>query len=108
MKKNILKILKILTMVLVIGLLAVTVAADEPANGTTTMTTLVSIVFWAVRLIILAVGVVPAVIKIVQGQSDENTRDRNAGIATIIIAGICFAATFPLATLFTSPASFSL
>ena len=44
------------------------------------MNLLVNIIFWAVRLIIVGVGVVPALIKIVQGQSDENPRDRNAGM----------------------------
>lgn len=64
---------------------------------TSTMTTLIGIVFWVVRAIILIVGVVPGLIKVTQGQADENPRDRNNGLATIVIAGAAFAATFPLA-----------
>lgn len=64
------------------------------SGGTTTMNTAVDIVFWVVRIAIVLIGGVPGVIKIVQGQADENPRDRNAGLATIGITGVAFAATF--------------
>lgn len=72
---------------------------ENTQNGvkTSTMSTLIGIVFWVVRAIILIVGLVPGLIKVVQGQSDENPRDRNNGLATIVVAGAAFAATFPLA-----------
>ena len=35
----------------------------------------------------------------VQGQADENPRDRNAGLAVIGIAGAAFAATFAVKAL---------
>lgn len=81
-------------------MLALSVAAfadsSNPAPSgvdTTTMSSLVAIVLWIVRV---AIGViaVPGILKIVQGQADENPRDRNAGITTVAIAGACFAATF--------------
>ena len=60
---------------------------------TSTMSSFVSLVLWIVRVGI-AVIAVPGILKIVQGQADENPRDRNAGITTVAIAGACFAATF--------------
>lgn len=68
-------------------------AAPSGAN-TGTMSTLVTVVFWIVRVAILIIGGAPALIKIVQGQTDENPRDRNAGIAGLVITGAAFAATF--------------
>lgn len=61
---------------------------------TSTMTDMVGIVFWIVRIIVLLIGGAPGIIKIVQGQADENPRDRNAGLAVIGITGAAFAATF--------------
>ncbi len=63
-------------------------------GGSNTMNSMVTVVFWIVRIIVLLIGGVPGIIKIVQGQSDENPRDRNAGLATIGITGAAFAATF--------------
>lgn len=63
---------------------------------TDTMSSMGTIIWWVVRVAILAIGGIPAVIKIVQGQADENARDRNAGIATLIITAAAFGATFAL------------
>ena len=68
-------------------------------KGSATMGTVVSIVFWVIRVIIILVGAAPGIVKVVQGQSDENPRDRNAGLATIGIAGEAFAATFAIESL---------
>ena len=73
-------------------------AKPTGAGGATTMSTMVNIVFWIVRVIIVAFAI-PGIIKIVQGQSDENPRDRNAGIATVITCGACFAGSFAVAAL---------
>lgn len=77
-------------------------AAPEGGNpsgvSTTTMGSLIDLVLWVVRIAIIIIGV-PGIIKIVQGQADENPRDRNAGIATVGIAGACFAATFAIKSL---------
>lgn len=70
-----------------------------PANADTgTLATTVSIVFWVVRVMIIAIAI-PSVIKIVQGQQDENPRDRNAGIASLVVAGACFGASFAIEAL---------
>ena len=73
-------------------------AAPTAPSGvdTATMGTLADIVWWIVRIAILAVGGIPAIVKIVQGQADENSRDRNAGIATLLIAAAGFGATFAI------------
>lgn len=63
-------------------------------GGTTTMSIMITVVFWIVRGILVLIGGVPGIIKAVQGQADENPRDRNAGLAVIGITGLAFAATF--------------
>ncbi|MGN0537867.1 MAG: hypothetical protein ACI4M3_07820, partial [Acutalibacteraceae bacterium] len=63
------------------------------------MNSLMGIVWWLVRVAVLIIGGVPSIIKIVQGQSDENPRDRNAGITTLIISAACFGATFAIEAL---------
>ena len=66
---------------------------------TETMSGLSTIIWWLVRVAVLAIGGIPAVIKIVQGQADENPRDRNAGIATLVITAAVFGATFAIQNL---------
>lgn len=70
------------------------VAPDNASGGSKTMSAMTTVVFWVVRALILVSGGVPGLIKINQGQTDENPRDRNAGIACCVVAGFCFAATF--------------
>ena len=73
---------------------------SAPANvNTTTMSTMINIIMWIVRIAILAIGGIPGLIKIVQGQQEENPRDRNNGIVSVVIAGVAFAATFAIAAL---------
>lgn len=75
-------------------------AAGEPtAEDKTTMNTLTTLVFWIIRIAILIIGGGPSLIKIVQGQTDENPRDRNAGIAGLVVTGAAFAGTFVVAGL---------
>lgn len=78
-----------------------TTADNSAPSGvqTTTMNGLSDIIWWLVRVAVLAIGGIPAVIKIVQGQSDENPRDRNAGIATLVITAAVFGATFAIQNL---------
>lgn len=73
--------------------------APETVGGANTMSTLISVVFWAVRIIVLIVGAVPGIIKINQGNADENPKERNAGIVSVVVAGVCFAATFAIEAL---------
>ena len=73
---------------------------SAPSNvSTSTMSTMINIIMWIVRIAILAIGGIPGLIKIVQGQQEENPRDRNNGIVSVVIAGVAFAATFAIAAL---------
>ena len=74
-------------------------SAPSGVGGTNTKNTLITLVFWIIRIAILIIGGGPSLIKIVQGQTDENTRDRNAGIAGLVITGAAFAGTFVIASL---------
>ena len=75
--------------------------ANAPANvDATSLNTLITIAFWAVRLIIAAAGGIPSIIKLVQGVSDENPRDRNGGIVGLIATGVGVGATFAIEALF--------
>lgn len=63
-------------------------------GGGGTFGSLVDVVFWIIRILIIIIGAAPALVKIVQSQSDENPRDRNSGIAALVVSGAAFAATF--------------
>ena len=94
-----------LTVMIVLAISSVMVFATDPDNNapanvqTATMNGLSTIIWWLVRVAVLAIGGIPAVIKIVQGQADENPRDRNAGIATLVITAAVFGATFAIQNL---------
>ena len=94
-----------LTVMMVLAMSSAMVFATDPDNNapegvsTTTMSGLSDIIWWLVRVAVLAIGGIPAVIKIVQGQADENPRDRNAGIATLVITAAVFGATFAIQAL---------
>ncbi|WP_303819200.1 hypothetical protein [Ruminococcus flavefaciens] len=74
-------------------------AAPSGVGGTNTKNTLINLIFWIVRIAIVVIGGVPAIIKIVQGSSDENPRDRNAGFATLGIVAAAFAGSFVISSL---------
>jgi hypothetical protein len=95
-------LLHLATATFVVGMAIFSVSANPvpPNVDTATMDTLVEIVFWAVRIMILGVGGVPAAIKIVQGQTNEDVRERNGGITAAIVTGVMFAATFGIEALF--------
>ena len=103
------KYLSVAAVVLMVLMLsAITVFATDgtaatPATNTTpagvdtsTMSQFGTIIWWIVRIVILAAGGVPGMIKLVQGFSDEDNRSRNAGIVTLIVTGAVFGATFAL------------
>ena len=62
-------------------------------GGTNTFNTLVTVVFWIIRILVLIPGGV-ALVKLVNSFSDENPRDRNNALITIIAAAAAFAFTF--------------
>lgn len=88
--------------ILVVSSMCVFADGDNSAPAgvkTDTMNSLSDIIWWIVRIAVAAIGGIPAIIKIVQGQSDENPRDRNAGIATLLITAAGFGATFAIETI---------
>ena len=75
------------------------VGAAPSGAQTGTLDTMITVVFWVVRIFILAAGGIPAMMKIVQGQADENPRDRNNGIVLAIITGAVFGGSFVIENL---------
>lgn len=74
--------------ILCLAAMSMTTSAAVP-NGvdTTSYSGLVDIVFWVATIAIAAAGGIPSLIKLVQGQADEDPRGRNAGIAGLVITG---------------------
>lgn len=92
----------VVALMLVVSSLTVFATTDNTAPdnvNTATMGSLSTIIWWVVRVAVLAIGGIPAIIKIVQGQADENPRDRNAGIATLVITAAVFGASFAIQNL---------
>ena len=94
------------TVMMVLMLSAITVFAagttGAAANGqpsgvdTTTMNEFGGIVWWLVRIVILAIGGIPGVINLVKGLSDQDDRQRNIGLIVLVVTGAAVAATFAL------------
>ena len=82
------------------GMIAFAEGEGTPSGvDTTTMDTLITIVFWVIRIMVLAPAI-PSIQKISDGQSNEDARTRNSGIIGLIVSGACFAATFAIEALF--------
>ena len=60
---------------------------------------LIDIVFWVATIAIAAAGGIPSLIKLVQGQADDDPRGRNAGIAGLVITGAVIGAATAVKTL---------
>ena len=61
---------------------------------TETMSGLSNIIWWLVRIAVLAIGGPNGVIKIANGAANEDSRERNAGISILVIIAALFGATF--------------
>lgn len=72
-------------------------ATGQPSGvDTSTMTGFGSIVWWIVRVVILAAGGIPGLINFVKGQSDQDDRQRNGGLIALIATAAGFIGTFAL------------
>lgn len=72
----------------------------QPSNvDTSTMNEFGGIVWWLVRIVVLAIGGIPGVINLVKGLSDQDDRQRNIGLITLVVTGAAFAATFALSNI---------
>ncbi len=91
------------TVSLVLSMLAVSMlnvyAAPPTGVDSKSYSGLVDIVFWIAGIAVAAAGGIPSIIKIVQGQADEDPRGRNAGIAGAVITGACVGALVAVKTL---------
>lgn len=67
-------------------------AAPPSGVDSSSYNSLVDIIFWIAGIAVAAAGGIPSIIKIVQGQADEDPRGRNAGIAGAVITGACVGA----------------
>lgn len=76
-----------------------TYAAPPTGVDSSSYSALVDIVFWVAGIAVAAAGAIPSIIKIVQGQADEDPRGRNAGIAGLVITGACVGALLAVKTL---------
>lgn len=79
---------------------AANVENSAPAGvQTSTMNSLIGILMWAVRIILIFFGVVGGLLKIGHGAQAEDNRERNTGFITLGIIAVCFAGTFALEAL---------
>lgn len=74
-------------------------AAPPTGVDSSSYSSLVDIVFWIAGIAVAAAGGIPSIIKIVQGQADEDPRGRNAGIAGAVITGACVGALVAVKTI---------
>lgn len=81
--------------------LSMQMCAAAPPEGVNSdsYNALVGIIFWIASIAVAAAGAIPSIIKIVQGQADEDPRGRNAGIAGLVITGACVGALFAIKAL---------
>lgn len=101
--KRMQKITFVASIIATIMLMSTITAFAAPTGvNTTTMNSLVGIVMWVVRGAILFTAGIPSLIKFVQGQQNEDARERNGGLVGIAIAGVAIAATFAIEPLLSS------
>lgn len=92
-KRNFKKSLMIMYVTVMLTLSGTISAHAAPAGAdTAAYNTLVDVIFWVAGIAVAAAGGIPGIIKIVQGQADEDPRGRNAGIASLVVTGAGVAA----------------
>ncbi len=94
------KVLTVCTSMMILAASINSYSAAPPAGvDSSSYDSLVTIVFWVAGIAVAAAGGIPSIIKIVQGQADEDPRGRNAGIAGAVITGACVGALAAVKTL---------
>ena len=101
MNKNIGKI-SIVLFTLTMAMMAMGLSASATPAGadTSAMNSMLDVAFWVVRILIGAIGGIPAFINIVQGQADEDPRTRNSGIVALVITAVLIGAISIVRTTF--------
>lgn len=78
-----------------------TVFAAAPTGVDTSKTNaVIDIVIWIIIVAIGAYGGYTSVVKIVEGQANEDVRGRNSGIAGLVVTAACAGAVFALKAIF--------
>ena len=94
------KLISFITALNVISLSVSSAFAAAPSGvDTSSYSGMVDIVFWVATIAIAAGGGIPSLIKLVQGQADEDSRGRNAGIAGLVITGAVIGAAAAIKSL---------
>ena len=93
------KIISSITALNVAALSVSRVFAVPSGVDTSSYSGMVDIVFWVATIAIAAGSGIPSLIKLVQGQADEDSRGRNAGIAGLVITGAVIGAATAIKTL---------
>lgn len=60
-------------------------AAAPSGVSTSKFNKIIKIVFWIAECAVVAIGAIPSVIHLVQGQTSEDPRTRNSGIAGLVV-----------------------
>ena len=97
--------LSLLSTLIALSTVGMTVFADNAENkkpggigGSSTMTTLVTAVFWVVRVLVVAFAV-PCLPKAVKAKDEGDNREFSNNLTTMVVAGIAFAVTFVIQAL---------
>lgn len=80
-----------------------TTAFAAPAGVDTTQTNaVVDVLVWIGIMAVGAAGGIPSIMKIVEGQANEDSRGRNVGIAGLVVTGACAGAVYAVKAIFFS------
>lgn len=80
-----------------------TAFAAPPAGVDTTQTNaVVDVLVWIGIMAVGAAGGIPSIMKIVEGQANEDSRGRNVGIAGLVVTGACAGAVYAVKAIFFS------
>ncbi|MEE1282856.1 MAG: hypothetical protein UHK60_11530 [Acutalibacteraceae bacterium] len=77
----------------------ISVAAAPAGVDTTSVSTVVDVIFWILGIAIAACTLLPGLLHIAQGSSNQDERLRNSGIMTCVIGVACIAALPVIRTL---------
>ena len=84
-----------------IGMTNSLAAPTVPSNVDTTQTDqIANIIVWVLAIAIGAGGGLPSLVKIVEGQTNEDVRGRNSGIAGLCVTAACVGAVVAVKAIF--------
>lgn len=93
--------ISIIAATIVTGMINASAAAPSGVSTTTT-NQVIDIVVWIAIVAVGAGGGIPSVIKISEGQANEDTRGRNSGIAGLAVTAAVVGSIYAIKTIFFS------